>query len=185
MDQIRPGFLGVVCGDQLVHLLELHVRGDDHDVAWRWDLPGAGWGVHPVLFILHITGATLICIYGVEESQILVDELNERLTRMVYLWDIDDRASRIMKIIMEYVGCCGATGGDDFIFSYKPIPAECRDPRTGSEWQYGCEQGLAFWLEPWTGTLAGMSVGLSVCDILLIALTMKSRAKISEIKEDY
>ena len=32
---------------------------------------------------------------------------------------------------------------------------QCREPITGNEWGFGCMQALAFWLEPWTATLAG------------------------------
>ena len=96
--------------------------------------------LHPLMFILHLTGTIFICIYGVEESSALTDELMDVFLALVYKWDTDPRASRILKQIMEYVkflllfrsiisnifqvGCCAADGGGDFIAVYKPIPVE-------------------------------------------------------------
>ena len=72
----------------------------------------------------------VICLYGVEESKLLIKELDDvsRLDndddyyddgdndvfgvqvfkRLIYEWDNDPRASRIVTQIQEYVGCCGA-----------------------------------------------------------------------------
>ena len=65
----------------------------------------------------------VICLYGVEESKLLIKELDDvsRLgdddhdvfgvqvfKRLIYEWDNDPRASRIVTQIQEYVGCCGA-----------------------------------------------------------------------------
>eukprot|EP00088_Acartia_fossae_P004063 TRINITY_DN11736_c0_g1_i1.p1 TRINITY_DN11736_c0_g1~~TRINITY_DN11736_c0_g1_i1.p1 ORF type:complete len:237 (-),score=18.00 TRINITY_DN11736_c0_g1_i1:64-774(-) len=123
---------------------------------------------HILLFILHSVGAAIICVYGVEDSHVLKNELHEVLMGLVYAWDSDPRASRILKIIQEYVGCCGATGGSDFLDVFKDIPSECRHPVTGNEFNDGCEQALAWWLEPWTATLAGSSVFLACADVALI-----------------
>ena len=38
------------------------------------------------------------------------------------------------------------------------MPPECRDRVKGSEYTYGCGQQFAWWLEPWTATLAGVCV---------------------------
>jgi len=134
--------------------------------------------LHPLMFILHLVGTTFICIYGVEESSALTDELMDVFLNLVYKWDTDPRASRILKQIMEYVGCCGADGGGDFIAVYKPIPVECREPISGNEWANGCMQQLAFWLEPWTATLAGIGVLLCVTDAILTYIYLKFRRSI-------
>ena len=63
------------------------------------------------------------------------------------------------------VGCCGGKGSEDFITVHKPVPFECRDRATGSEYRYGCQQVFAWWLEPWTGYLAGVSVCMMVADV--------------------
>ena len=59
--------------------------------------------LHPLLFILHLVGTTFICIYGIEESATLTNELSDIFFALVYKWDTDERASRILKQIMEYV----------------------------------------------------------------------------------
>ena len=64
----------------------------------------------------------VICLYGVEESKLLIKELDDVsrhdddhdvfgvqvFKRLIYEWDNDPRASRIVTQIQEYVGCCGA-----------------------------------------------------------------------------
>jgi len=107
-----------------------------------------------VLFFFELIGGVIIIVYGVEESTVLVAELNERFMRLVYLWDVDPRASRILRQIMEYIGCCGADGSDDFINAMKPVPYECRDLITGNEYGFGCQQQLAWWLESWSAFFA-------------------------------
>merc|ERR1711892_324151 len=136
--------------------------------------------LHPLMFILHLTGTIFICMYGVEESSALTDELMDVFLALVYKWDTDPRASRILKQIMEYVGCCGADGGGDFIAVYKPIPTECRHPISGNEWDNGCMQQLAFWLEPWTASLAGIGVLLCVSDAVLTFVYLRFRSNIEK-----
>ena len=87
----------------------------------------------------YIPGTALICVYGVEESAVLNQDLHNVFISKIYLWDVDQRASRILKQIFEYVnqkflvkrlffitkvGCCGADGGVDFVHVHKPIPFE-------------------------------------------------------------
>ena len=48
-------------------------------------------------------GATVILIYGVEESSTLTNELHEYLLKLVYDWDNDPKAAAVLKQIMEYV----------------------------------------------------------------------------------
>ena len=49
----------------------------------------------------YILGTALICVYGVEESEVLTQELHNVFISKIYLWDIDQRASRILKQIFE------------------------------------------------------------------------------------
>ena len=51
----------------------------------------------------YILGTALICMYGVEESAVLTQELHNVFISKIYLWDVDQRASRILKQIFEYV----------------------------------------------------------------------------------
>ena len=54
-------------------------------------------------FLLEFIGAIIICLYGVEESEVLIAQLNDIFLNLIYRMDYDDRASRILKIIQEYV----------------------------------------------------------------------------------
>jgi len=134
--------------------------------------------LHMFTFIMHLVGTILICVYGTEESTVLIAELNEVLMKVVYAWDVDPRKSRILKQIMEYIGCCGAGGSSDFTDVYKPIPMECRHPITGNEWSNGCDQQMAFYLEPWSGTLAGIGIFMCLTDIFLPVLYIRHRASL-------
>ena len=42
---------------------------------------------------------------------------------------------------------------------------------TGNEYAYGCRQSLAWWLEPWTSTLAALCLFLTVANAVGIAAT--------------
>ena len=63
-----------------------------------------------VVWWVTLAGLIVICIYGVEESKILIAELDIVFRNLINKWDVDPRASRILVQIQEYVGCCGATG---------------------------------------------------------------------------
>lgn len=131
--------------------------------------------IHGISMLLEFIGAIVICIYGVEESDVLTKELNEVFLKLIYKWDEDPRASRILRQIFEYTGCCGADGSDDFINAHKPVPPECRDLITGCEYAYGCQQQLAWWLEPWTAALAGICIFLIV--VQSVNMWAKSRLR--------
>jgi len=117
------------------------------------------------MFFFHIICAAVITVWGVEESSVLTNELSEVFLRMVYNWDDEAQDRHILGQIMEYVGCCAADGSDDFINIKKEVPYECRDRTTGCEWAYGCQQGLAWWLEPWTGFLAAANCAFLLSDL--------------------
>ena len=86
-----------------------------------------------IVGLLQFVGATVILIYGVEESSTLVTELNEYLIKLVYDWDNDPRAAAVLKQIMEYVSD-EAEDEKDFknvpiIFPFKS-GTECEDGET-------------------------------------------------------
>jgi hypothetical protein len=56
-----------------------------------------------VLFILETVSTVLILVYGVEESDILTADLRDVFWKLIYRMDHDARASRILKIVQEYV----------------------------------------------------------------------------------
>ena len=114
------------------------------------------------VWLLEFIGAIVVCLYGVEESKVLTRDLNKTFLRLIYNYDEDPRAARIMKIVQEYVsgwiliwslieavtisflflqvGCCGAKGSEDYTNARKPVPYECRDRVEGNEYRYGCTQ---------------------------------------------
>ena len=52
-----------------------------------------------VFWFITLAGAVVICLYGVEESHYAVDELNDVFMGLIYNWDVDPRAARVMKMI--------------------------------------------------------------------------------------
>ncbi len=56
-----------------------------------------------ICMLLEFIGAIVICIYGVEESDVLTEELKEVFFKLIYRMDYDERANRILKIVQEYV----------------------------------------------------------------------------------
>jgi len=136
-----------------------------------------------LFWCLTLAGAIIICVYGVEESSILVNELNEVFTGLINRWDDDPRSSRVMTMIQEYVGCCGASNNrDDYFKVKKVVPYSCRHPITGNNYRYGCPQTLAWWLEPWSACLAGVSLFFSATDIFVLILNVKLRRFFSELE---
>ena len=53
--------------------------------------------------VMALVGAVVICVYGVEESDTLINELHDVFIELVYKWDIDPTSSRLLRQIMEYV----------------------------------------------------------------------------------
>jgi len=101
---------------------------------------------------VEIAGAVVILVFGIEQSDKLTDELNESLLKLIHRKDYDPRATRILNKVQEYVrmksnrrsrtllivfqvGCCGASGSNDYNKAHKPVPMECRNPVTGIEYR--------------------------------------------------
>ena len=53
--------------------------------------------------LLEFIGGIVILVYGVEESDILTNDLKEVFFKLIYRMDHDERANRILKIVQEYV----------------------------------------------------------------------------------
>ena len=56
-----------------------------------------------IAMLLEFVGAILILVYGVEESDVLTNDLKEVFFKLIYRMDYDERANRILKIVQEYV----------------------------------------------------------------------------------
>lgn len=128
-----------------------------------------------ILVPIEATGGILMILYGIEESPLLIDQLTEVFLNLVYQIDVDERASWVLRQISEYVHCCGATGSEDFIRAYKPVPMECRDQVKGNEYRYGCKQTFAWWLEPWSCYLTGADWFLMFFGIFMGIICKKLR----------
>lgn len=138
-----------------------------------------------IMILWHFVGAIVIGVWGVEESKVLVNELGRTFLKLIYEWDTNPRSSRILRQIQEYVGCCGAIGSEDYINAHKPVPVECRDMTTGSEYKYGCQQQFAWWLEPWSGFLAGISCFFMVLNAVAIWSSSRLRRALLVEKRNY
>ena len=68
----------------------------------------------------------------------------------------------------------------DFINVRKPVPDSCRHPVSGNRYGYNCPQVLAWWLEPWTSTLASISLGFCLFDVVIVIMTQKLRTLIQK-----
>eukprot|EP00094_Tigriopus_californicus_P008060 TCALIF_07758-PA protein Name:"Protein of unknown function" AED:0.10 eAED:0.11 QI:0/0/0/0.66/1/1/3/0/225 len=137
--------------------------------------------------LFELTGCVVILVYGVEESHVLTEQLKDVFKTLIYRINYDPRAMRILRIIQEYVGCCGANGSEDYSDAMKPVPWECRDPVKGGEYPYGCAQQLAWWLEPWSATMAAFCLLLLVVHVIQIVFTsqLKTSLRVLLQSEEY
>merc|ERR1719323_545225 len=140
-----------------------------------------------ISWIFNLVGGALMIVYGVEESQYLTDNLKDVFLRLIYEMDYNDRSAAILRQIQEYVECCGASGSEDYLAAHKPVPVECRDMATGSEFRYGCAQQLAWWLEPWSAALAGICIVFLVLHVVQcwFGSRLQKRIRVYERAADY
>merc|ERR1712214_149174 len=151
---------------------------------WEWVMEIDWYSYWNAMYVVMVAMVIVICLYGVEESKLLIKELDDVFKRLIYEWDNDPRASRIVTQIQEYVGCCGARRNYlDYINVRKSVPSSCRHPVSGNRYRYGCPQTVAWWLEPWTSTLSGISLGFCLLDFLVLGITVRVRRYIGLVKE--
>ncbi len=55
----------------------------------------------------------------------------------------------------------------------------------GGEYPYGCAQQFAWWLEPWTATLAGVCVVFVVIHVFQMVLKSKMMKSIRQYQRAY
>ena len=67
---------------------------------------GLSFFLYVLCWFMSFIGAIIICMYGVEESETLTNQLNEVFNGLIFRMEYDDRARRILKIIQEYVSIC-------------------------------------------------------------------------------
>ncbi len=54
---------------------------------------------------MEFIGAVVICVYGVEESHQLTDQLREVFLELIYRKEFDAKSTRILNQMQEYVSC--------------------------------------------------------------------------------
>ena len=59
------------------------------------------------------------------------------------------------------------------------MPVECRDMVTGNEYANGCKQELAWYIEPWAASIAGVNMGIIIFDIIDFVILHKLRRVIN------
>ena len=92
-----------------------------------------------IVGLLQFVGATVILVYGVEESHTLVNELNEYLIKLVHDWDNDPKAAAVLKQIMEYVS---DKADDNYPNPIGHTHLSRRGPRFGLRFQWKFQQNM-------------------------------------------
>ncbi|XP_046813492.1 tetraspanin-2A [Vespa velutina] len=127
-------------------------------------------GLQLFCFICGLAGAAVILDYSTYDSQIqpiIRRSMNNLITNSQY-----EKASDILKLIQENVGCCGADGPMDYVRMLKPLPTECRDTVTGNAFFHGCVEEISWFLEARAGWLAGLALSLCMLHVVLAVLTL-------------
>lgn len=63
------------------------------------------------------------------------------------------------------VGCCGASGPNDYLVLRKPLPNECRDSVTGNAYFHGCSDEFVWFLEDKSSWLTGIAFTLGFLQV--------------------
>lgn len=127
-------------------------------------------GLQVLSFICGLAGVSVILDYSTYDSQI-----QPIIARSMYTLisnSHEEMASRILRLIQETIGCCGANGPRDYIRLRKPLPTECRDTVTGNAFHHGCVDELSWFLEGKTAWLAGLGMMLCFLNVIIAVLTL-------------
>ncbi|XP_034936255.1 tetraspanin-2A [Chelonus insularis] len=127
-------------------------------------------GLQVLFFILGLAGAAVLLDYSTYDSQI--QPIIHRSMTTLIMNSHQPRASQILKIIQENIGCCGASGPMDYLDLLKPLPTECRDTVTGNAFFHGCVDELTWFLESRSGWLAGLALALCMLHVVQASLSL-------------
>ena len=64
---------------------------------------------------MEFIGAVVICVYGVEESHQLTDQLREVFLELIYRKEFDAKSTRILNQMQEYVSCTHTWASNGFL----------------------------------------------------------------------
>ncbi|XP_066599822.1 tetraspanin-2A-like [Prorops nasuta] len=127
-------------------------------------------GVQLFCFILGLAGACVILDYSTYDSQIqpiIRRSMNNLISNSQH-----ERASFILRILQENIGCCGADGPMDYLTMLKPLPNECRDSVTGNAFFHGCVEEISWFLEARSGWIAGLALSLCMLHVTLAVFSL-------------
>ncbi|XP_045138141.1 tetraspanin-2A-like [Portunus trituberculatus] len=120
---------------------------------------------------LELAGAGYMLANGIRASNI-EPWLQTKFLQLIDAFDHDEGSARIMNIVQEWVGCCGANGALDYVRWHKVIPSTCYNPVTGNAWYVqsngymGCVRGFTMYLEKMSGWIAGVALFLVFFQVL-------------------
>lgn len=127
-------------------------------------------GLQLFCFVIGLAGTALLLDYSTYDSQI--QPLIRKSMRSLINNYQDDRATYILQLIQESIGCCGADGPRDYLILKKPLPNECRDSVTGNVFFHGCVEEISWFLEGRSGWLAGLSLALCMLHVVIAVLSL-------------
>ncbi|XP_076653416.1 tetraspanin 2A [Halictus rubicundus] len=127
-------------------------------------------GLQLFCYVMDLAGTALLLDYSTYDSQI--QPLIRKSMRSLINNYQDDRATFILQLIQESIGCCGADGPRDYLTLKKPLPNECRDSVTGNAFFHGCVEEISWFLEGRSGWLAGLALALCMLHVIIAALSM-------------
>jgi len=133
--------------------------------------------------ILELAGAIYLLVNGTQTSQ-LTPWLRTKFTRLIVDSNYNPTANRIMQIVQEKVGCCGAINYMDYDRNRLPISDFCRDVVSGNVYQEGCVEKFSLFIEKRAGWISGIALFIAALQILLVCLTVCYWRNLRENEED-
>ncbi|XP_076243297.1 tetraspanin 2A [Calliopsis andreniformis] len=127
-------------------------------------------GLQLFCYILGLAGTATVLDYSTYDSKIQ-PLIRRSMTALINKYH-DERATYILQLIQESIGCCGADGPMDYVNLKKPLPTECRDTVTGNAFFHGCVEEISWFLEGRTGWLAGLALALCLLHVIIAALSL-------------
>ncbi|XP_076762888.1 tetraspanin 2A [Xylocopa sonorina] len=127
-------------------------------------------GLQLFSYALGLAGTTVLLDYSTYDSKIQ-PLIRRSMTALINNYH-DQRATYILQLIQESIGCCGADGPMDYLTLRKPLPTECRNTVTGNTFFYGCVEEISWFLEGRSGWLAGLALALCMLHVIIAALSL-------------
>lgn len=127
-------------------------------------------GLQMFCYVLGLAGTAILLDYSTYDSQIQ-PLIRRSMTALINKYH-DERATYVLQLIQESIGCCGADGPMDYVNMKKPLPNECRDTVTGNAFFYGCVEEISWFLEGRSGWLSGLALALCMLHIIIAALSL-------------